>query len=179
MGPKGDKNPLDLAALEKILSATREESRQLPSFELSSRKSSRGSRVPIWVWILGYMVVISGCFLLIQFGLWIWQSREQIPAQPVTASPIVPSPKAPDEVRYYCLDSDGNQKPDDIYIKGEVIFLDKSGNEQTLLDECNGSRTQVNEMWCYENPAGSGQWVAGRMVYDCPLGCFDGECNRP
>jgi len=44
-------------------------------------------------------------------------------------------------------------------------------------DECNGSSTQVNEMWCYESPAGSGNFVPGRTVYDCPYGCLDGACG--
>lgn len=75
-----------------------------------------------------------------------------------------------------CLDSDVNEKPDDIYIKGSVTFTDSQGNETSVFDECTGSKTQVNEMWCYESPAGSGDYVQGKMVYDCKNGCLDGAC---
>ena len=75
-----------------------------------------------------------------------------------------------------CGDSDGSEKPDDIFIKGSVTFTDKNGLVTTLYDECNGSNTQVSERWCYENPQGSGNYVPGTMVYNCSLGCFDGAC---
>jgi len=81
-------------------------------------------------------------------------------------------------VQSTCIDSDVNEKPDDIYIKGYVTYTDENGVETTVYDECTPSKTQVIEMWCYESPAGSGNYVAGRMVYDCENGCFDGACIR-
>jgi hypothetical protein len=77
-----------------------------------------------------------------------------------------------------CGDSDANESPNEIYIKGIVTYTDESGVPATLYDECNGSKTQVNEGWCYENPEGSGNYTPGVMVYDCPFGCFDGACNK-
>jgi len=77
-----------------------------------------------------------------------------------------------------CVDSDINEKPDDIFIKGSVTYTNKEGVTNTVYDECNGSKTQVNEMWCYESPKGSGNYVQGNMVYNCPKGCFDGACIR-
>lgn len=77
-----------------------------------------------------------------------------------------------------CIDSDVNEKPDDIYIKGNVIYTDKNGVGITIYDECTGSKTQVNEMWCYESPTGSGNYVQGKMVYDCDNGCLDGACIK-
>ncbi len=79
-------------------------------------------------------------------------------------------------VKSTCVDSDVNEKPDDIYIKGSVVYTDENGVETEVYDECTGSKIQVNEMWCYESPAGSGNFVQGKMVYDCPGGCLDGAC---
>lgn len=81
-------------------------------------------------------------------------------------------------VKSTCVDSDVNEKPDDIYIKGKVTYTDENGVETIVYDECSGSKTQVNEMWCYESPAGSGNYVRGRMVYDCDNGCLDGACIK-
>lgn len=75
-----------------------------------------------------------------------------------------------------CIDSDVNEKPNDIFIKGKVSYTDENGVERELEDQCNGSGTQVNEMWCYGQ--NSGDYVNGRMVYDCPLGCFNGACRK-
>ncbi|NOT04716.1 MAG: hypothetical protein HOP27_08975 [Anaerolineales bacterium] len=77
-----------------------------------------------------------------------------------------------------CGDSDANEKPDDIHIKGIVTFTNEDGAITTIYDECNGSKTQVNEGWCYESPEGSGNYVPGSLVYDCPFGCFEGACNK-
>ena len=77
-----------------------------------------------------------------------------------------------------CVDSDVNEKPDDIYIKGNVTYTDENGVATIVNDECIGSKEQVNEMWCYESPQGSGNYVQGRMIYDCPNGCLDGACVR-
>lgn len=81
-------------------------------------------------------------------------------------------------VRATCVDSDVNEKPDDIYIKGSVAYTDENGVETVVYDECTGSKTQVNEMWCYESPAGSENYVQGRMVYNCAKGCLDGACIK-
>lgn len=75
-----------------------------------------------------------------------------------------------------CVDSDVNEKPKDIYIKGYVIYTDENGVSTRINDECTGTLNQVNEMWCYESPLGTGNYVPGRRVYDCPKGCFDGAC---
>ena len=77
-----------------------------------------------------------------------------------------------------CVDSDVNEKPDDIYIKGKVTYTDENGVATTVNDECTGSKKQVIEMWCYESPRGSGNYVQGKKVYDCPNGCFDGACVK-
>jgi subtilisin family serine protease len=81
-------------------------------------------------------------------------------------------------VKSTCVDSDVNEKPDDIYIKGSVTYTDENGVETVVYDECTGSKTQVNEMWCYESPAGSGNYVQGKMVYNCTKGCLDGKCTK-
>jgi len=81
-------------------------------------------------------------------------------------------------VELTCVDSDVNEKPNDIYIKGSVTYTDENGVENTVYDECTGSKMQVNEMWCYESPAGSGNYVQGKMVYDCEKGCLDGACIK-
>jgi len=77
-----------------------------------------------------------------------------------------------------CVDSDVNEKPDDIYIKGSVTYTDENGISTTIYDECTGSKIQVNEMWCYESPQGSTNYVQGRMIYNCPKGCLDGACIK-
>lgn len=77
-----------------------------------------------------------------------------------------------------CIDSDVNEKPDDIYIKGSVTYTDESGVSNEVFDECTGSKEQVNEMWCYESPSGSGNYVQGKMVYNCENGCLDGACVK-
>lgn len=81
-------------------------------------------------------------------------------------------------VQSACVDSDVNQKPDDIYIKGNVTYTDKNGVSTTVYDECTGSKQQVNEMWCYESPSGSGNYVQGSMISNCPNGCLDGACIK-
>jgi hypothetical protein len=81
-------------------------------------------------------------------------------------------------VKATCVDSDVNEKPQDIYIKGNVVFTNEDGVDTTVYDECTGSKQQVNEMWCYESPSGSGNYVQGRMVYNCPKGCLDGACTK-
>ena len=81
-------------------------------------------------------------------------------------------------IKTTCVDSDVNEKPNDIYIKGNVTYTDKNGVETVVYDECTPSKTQVNEMWCYEVPAGSGNYVPGKMVYDCANGCLDGACIK-
>lgn len=75
-----------------------------------------------------------------------------------------------------CIDSDVNEKPEDIYIKGSVTFTNENGVETVVRDECTGSQFQVNEMWCYESPSGSGNYVQGSQVNRCPKGCLDGAC---
>jgi len=77
-----------------------------------------------------------------------------------------------------CVDSDINERPDDIYIKGNVVYTDVNGVSNTIYDECTGTKKQVNEMHCYESPKGSGNYVQGREVFDCQNGCFDGACVR-
>jgi hypothetical protein len=77
-----------------------------------------------------------------------------------------------------CVDSDVNEKPNDIYIKGNVTVTDVNGVSTSVYDECSGSKQQVNEMWCYESPSGSGNYVQGKMVYECPNGCLDGACIK-
>lgn len=81
-------------------------------------------------------------------------------------------------VKSTCVDSDVNEKPKDIYIKGYVTTTDENGISSTVYDECTDSKRQVNEMWCYESPAGSGNYVQGRLVYNCPRGCLDGACIK-
>jgi len=66
----------------------------------------------------------------------------------------------------------------DIYTQGTTIFSDKSGNLSTVLDYCTGSKLQVNKNWCYESPLGSGNYVDGDIVFDCPNGCVDGACVK-
>jgi len=81
-------------------------------------------------------------------------------------------------VKSTCVDSDVNEKPDDIYVKGTVTYTKENGIENVVNDECTGSNEQVNEMWCYESPAGSGNYVQGKMIYNCPKGCLDGACTK-
>ena len=81
-------------------------------------------------------------------------------------------------VKSTCVDSDVNDKPDDIYIKGNVTYTNENGVETVVYDECSGPKIQVNEMWCYESPAGSGNYVPGKMVYNCEKGCLDGACIK-
>lgn len=77
-----------------------------------------------------------------------------------------------------CVDSDVNEKAEDIYIKGKVTYTDENGLEKIFYDECSASKKQVNEGWCYESPAGSGNYVPGKKVYDCENGCLDGACVK-
>lgn len=81
-------------------------------------------------------------------------------------------------IKSTCVDSDINERPLDIYVKGNVVFTDENGVETVVYDECSGSKLQVNEMWCYESPSGSGNYVQGREVYDCAKGCLDGACVK-
>ncbi len=81
-------------------------------------------------------------------------------------------------VKSTCVDSDVNEKPNDIYIKGTVTNTNENGVATVITDECTGSKTQVNETWCYESPAGSGNYVPGKMVSNCPKGCLDGACIK-
>lgn len=82
------------------------------------------------------------------------------------------------KIKTVCVDSDVNEKPNDIYIKGSVAYQNEQGEEITAIDECTGSKKQVSEMWCYESPAGSGKFVNGQMIYNCPKGCLDGACKK-
>lgn len=77
-----------------------------------------------------------------------------------------------------CVDSDVNEKPNDIYIKGKVTYTNEQGVSTVVNDECTGSNLQLHELWCYEMPEGSGNYVQGDMVYDCPRGCLDGACIK-
>ena len=56
-----------------------------------------------------------------------------------------------------------------------MVFTDGNGVGTTVYDECSGSKLQVNEMWCSESTNGSGNYVQGRTVYNCPKDCLDGE----
>jgi len=77
-----------------------------------------------------------------------------------------------------CVDSDINKRPDDIYIKGNVVYTDVNGVSNIIYDECTGTKKQVNEMYCYESPKGSGNYVQGRELFNCPNSCLDGACVR-
>lgn len=81
-------------------------------------------------------------------------------------------------VRQSCFDSDVNEMPDDIYIKGNVDFITAQGETKIVADSCTGSGKQLNEKWCYESPEGSGKYVAGTVVRTCENGCFDGACVK-
>lgn len=146
-----------------------------------SRLISSLRDLPGWVQILVVVMIISIGMVTVQFVMFAMLSlreRDNQSSSPQTHIILEHEPGTPIEGRRYCMDTDAHEKPDDIYIKGRVIFLDESGNEATMYDACNGSKTQVNEMWCYESPEGSGDFVPGRMVYNCPNGCFDGACDR-
>ncbi|MFH0714679.1 MAG: S8 family serine peptidase [Candidatus Diapherotrites archaeon] len=74
-----------------------------------------------------------------------------------------------------CTDSDaGSAKPEET--KGSVTYVDETGT-QTIPDECTGSGLAVNEQWCYESPAGSGNFVNGTQSINCANGCSDGACK--
>lgn len=75
-----------------------------------------------------------------------------------------------------CVDSDADEQQDGIYVKGSVTTTDGNGVSTTVSDDCSGSGTQVNERWCYESPAGSGNMVGGQKVHNCPNGCEEGAC---
>ena len=81
------------------------------------------------------------------------------------------------ERRDVCIDSDVNHKPDDIYIHGYVILIDKAGVEAKQEDYCSSSGLSVHEMWCYEARDGSGDFRNGERVYPCPRGCINGACR--
>ncbi len=81
-------------------------------------------------------------------------------------------------IRLTCLDSDANEKPNDIFIKGYVTFTNQNGTESTLNDECAQSGFQVNEMYCNVYPDGSGNAYPAKQTYDCPAGCSDGACIK-
>ncbi len=69
--------------------------------------------------------------------------------------------------------------PGDLYSKRSVAFTDASGTMETLADECTADfPSRVNKTYCYENPYGSGNFVPGKVAYDCPLGCADGACKK-
>ena len=69
-----------------------------------------------------------------------------------------------------CRDSDGDRAPDDIYIKGEVTYMDKNGNYVTSWDECTGTDIGILENWC------NGDSYGGRRGSTCVNGCTDGAC---
>jgi hypothetical protein len=77
-----------------------------------------------------------------------------------------------------CIDSDASEDPEDIYIAGSVTTTNHQGVATTRYDTCTGSKRQVNELWCYESPQGSGNFVMGRLVHDCPYGCDQGACVK-
>ena len=76
-----------------------------------------------------------------------------------------------------CIDSDVNQAPNDIYIKGHVVLIDKSGVETRGEDYCSGSGLSVNEMRCVKNSNDNGDYYYGNTVYKCTRGCFNGACR--
>ena len=80
---------------------------------------------------------------------------------------------SPSQAKTQCLDSDGKN----INIKGYVLITSANGTQRTIYDECTGTGQQVREPWCYEQPQGSGNWVDGLQIYDCPNGCVDGACR--
>jgi hypothetical protein len=73
-----------------------------------------------------------------------------------------------------CFDSDGNST----VAKGFVRSSNQNGTETTVYDECVGNNGQISEKYCYEMPAGSGNFVAGAMISTCDNGCIDGACNQ-
>jgi len=90
---------------------------------------------------------------------------------------LIPTPTA-SPGKLTCVDTDAS----DIYTRGRVTYtyIDKNNTKQTNVayDECNGSGTQLNEMWCYKTTDGSENFVPGRMVYNCPKGCVNGACKK-
>ncbi len=138
----------------------------------------------LWI-VLAFVLLV---VILVGGGIFLWQNNqkqiadlnsqlEQLRNENTELEVKVEELEKTDPVGV-CVDSDVNDKPDDIYIKGSVTYTDENGVEREVDDECTGSKTQVNEMWCYESPAGSGSYVSGKMVYDCPKGCLDGACNK-
>ena len=80
-----------------------------------------------------------------------------------------------------CVDSDVNAKPKDIFIKGGVTYTNENGVSTTVYDSCSGdglSGGQVNEGWCFESPEGSGNYIQGKVVFNCNNGCMDGACRQ-
>ena len=130
--------------------------------------------------VLIILVTIVVTALLVGGGFYLWQDYQkdiqQLEEENTALKTEIEELKKVEKLS--CVDSDVNDKPDDILIKGSVTYIDKSGKEVEVFDECSGSKLQVNEMWCYESPAGSGNFVSGKMVYDCPEGCLDGACIK-
>jgi hypothetical protein len=93
------------------------------------------------------------------------------PATPLTAEPAVAPSNKP-----VC---DGRQQiiQDDLYIKGSVSYSDGKGAKETRDDECVGTGLSVNKTYCYESPFASGNFVPGKIVYNCQFGCGDGACK--
>lgn len=83
-------------------------------------------------------------------------------------------------VKATCVDSDVNEKPNDIYISGSVTYTnpyDSVGAEGEFKDKCTDG-TQLQEMYCREKNEGSGNWEPATSIENCTNGCFNGACIR-
>lgn len=78
-------------------------------------------------------------------------------------------------VNLTCIDTDFDRKPDDIYTKGAVIYLDETGEQITAGDKCLNT-SKLNEMECKEVLNGDTKYLAEAVVIDCTYGCEDGKC---
>ena len=77
-----------------------------------------------------------------------------------------------------CTDSDINDRPNDIFIKGTVSYTSLAdGRISKFVDECQGTGSVI-EYICKESREGSGIYDARSEIFPCPAGCLDGVCKQ-
>lgn len=112
-------------------------------------------------------------------GFVIGRGARDLQVVPTVPAQTAPPPAEPAAVVSNKPACDGRKQitQDDLFVKGNVSYSDRKTAKKTTDDECTGTGLQVNKTYCYENPYGSGNFVPGKIVYNCPLGCSDGACK--
>ncbi|MFH1188444.1 MAG: hypothetical protein V1652_01195 [bacterium] len=73
-----------------------------------------------------------------------------------------------------CVDSDIDAD-DPLTTKGQVTYIDESGNEQVVSDECLDGKN-IKEMTCVAGE--DDNYLPSEETATCPLSCNNGACSQ-